>query len=165
MIIQDMQLFSMVDDEGFKRLVKALDPHYELPSKQDLSRTYLPNIYNEEVKRINKERSGGHAISLATEIWTSATTKHFITVTAHFISPEQKLKSLVLETFITQKAHTAADIAEELTTICNNLNILNKVCSVGTDKIANVTLAVTNNMKICHLQCFAHTLNLVVKDY
>lgn len=165
MIIKDMQLFSMVDDEGFKRLVKALDPSYELLSKQDLSRTYLPNIYNEEVKRIKKELEDTHASSLATETWTSATTKHFITVTAHFISPEWELKSVMLETFMTQETHTAADIAEELTTICNNWNILNKVCSVVTDKIANVTLAVTNSMKLCHLQCFAHTLNLVVKDY
>ncbi|XP_050725201.1 E3 SUMO-protein ligase ZBED1-like [Eriocheir sinensis] len=164
MIIQDMQPFSVVDDEGFKCLVKALDPCYELPSKRELSRSYFPNIYRQEVERIKKELEDTQAISLATETWTSANTKHFITITAHFISPEWKLKSVVLETLMMQEAHTAADIAKELTTICNNWNILNKVCSVVTDNVANVTLAVSNIMKLCHLQCFAHTLNLVVKD-
>ncbi|XP_042216861.1 zinc finger BED domain-containing protein 4-like [Homarus americanus] len=154
---------NVVDDKGFKRLVSALDPRYELPSRRELTRTHLPNIYDQEVKRVKKELENTNAVS-ETDIWTSRATKGFITVTAHFISPTWELKSVVLETIRMQEARTAANIAEELTTTCNNRNILNKVCSVVTDNAANITSAVNNIMKLRHLPCFAHTLNLVARD-
>lgn len=164
MIAQDLQPFSVVEDKGFKRLVSALDPRYELPSRRELVRNHLPSIYNQEVDRVKRELEMINAVSLTTDIWTSRTTKGFITVTAHFISPSWELKTLVLETARMTDAHTSANIADELTKICNKWNILNKVCCIVTDNATNMTSFVTSIMKIRHLPCFAHTLNLAVRS-
>lgn len=87
----------------------------------------------------------------------------FITVTAHFISTDWNLKSVVLETSCMSKSHTKENIAEELTRICNEWKILHKVVTVVTDNASNMVAAV-DLMRLRHYPCFAHTLNLVVQD-
>lgn len=82
----------------------------------------------------------------------------------HYIDNECKLKSAVLETARLKNDHTAENIAEELTRICTNWDILDKVSTIVTDNGANIVSAVTKYMKKKHLLCFAHTLNLVVHD-
>ena len=34
MVIEDSRPFSIVEDKGFKKLVKALNPNYVLPTRQ-----------------------------------------------------------------------------------------------------------------------------------
>lgn len=50
MIIKDLQPFSIVEDPGFKSLVAALDPTYQLPSRTTLSRALLPQRYADILK-------------------------------------------------------------------------------------------------------------------
>lgn len=164
MIVQDLQPFSVVEDKGFQALVKCLDSRYELPSRRELARTHLPKIYDTEITRVKQELENTNSVAITTDIWTSRNTKGFITVTAHYISSSWELKSVVLETVRMIKAHTAINIAEELTTICNNWNMLDKVCCVITDNAANMIAAVKNHMNLRHVPCFAHTLNLIVRD-
>ncbi len=58
-------------------------------------------------------------IALTTDIlWTSQQTKAFITVTAHYISPEWVLKSAVLDTVRMVKSHTTDNIAEKIIGTC-----------------------------------------------
>ena len=83
-----------------------------------------------------------NAVSLTTDVWTSTTTEGFITVTTHLISPTWELNSVSMETVRITDAHTPVNIAEALTKIWNNWNILNKVCSVVTDSAASMTSAV-----------------------
>jgi len=45
MIVRDMQPFSIVDDEGFREFVSALDPSYQLPGRSKLSRELLVDAY------------------------------------------------------------------------------------------------------------------------
>lgn len=86
-------------------------------------------------------------LSLTTDIWTSRQTRGFITVTVHYIDNEWKMKSAVLETARLKNDHTAENIAEELTRICTNWDILDKVSTIVTDNGANIVSAVTKYMK------------------
>ncbi|KAK4323032.1 hypothetical protein Pmani_006216 [Petrolisthes manimaculis] len=164
MIVKDLQPLSVVEDDGFKQLVHGLNPRYKLPSRREVTRTLLPSLYQNEVKAVSQDLEKAQHISLTTDIWTSRQTQGFITVTAHFISPEWELKSVVLETARIVKAHTAENIAKEKTNICNKWNILEKICSIVTDNASNMISAITTYMKRRHVPCFAHTLNLVVND-
>lgn len=89
------------------------------------------------------ELENTNAVALTTDIWTSRTTKGFLTVKSHFITPDWELKLVVLETTRMRDVHTAANIAEEVKNICNNWSILNKVCPVVTDNAANIASAVS----------------------
>ena len=163
MIVEDSQPLSVVEDKGFKRLVNGLNPRYDLPSRREISRTLLPSVYKRKVDRVRQELKKASHISLITDIWTSRQTKAFITVTAHYISPEWILKSAVLDTVRMVKSHTADNIAEEIRHICNKWEISEKIRSIVTDNAANMTAAV-KQMNVRHLPCFAHSLNLVVQD-
>ena len=163
-IVKNLHPLSMTDDKEFKDFVRGLNPRYELPSRRVLTRTHLPNLYEQEVAKISKELEGIDDIALTTDIWTSRQTQGFITVTAHFVSNDFTIRSVVLETARITKCHTAENIAEELTSICEKWKILDKIFCVVTDNAANMTSAIKKHMKLRHLPCFAHTLNLVVQE-
>ncbi|XP_068231881.1 zinc finger BED domain-containing protein 4-like [Palaemon carinicauda] len=164
MIATDLQPISIVEDKGFKNFVHGLDPRYVMPSRRDLTRKYLPAMYDEAVKQVQGELRETPHVSLTTDLWTSSQTRGFITVTAHYINSEWNLKSAVLETARLKVDHTAENIADELKRICTRWEILDKVCCIITDNAANIVAAVTKYMQIKQQPCFAHTLNLVVQD-
>lgn len=60
--------------------------------------------------------------------------------------------------------HTVDSIEEELTRVCRDWKVLNKVCFIVTDNGANIVAAVTKVMQKRQLPCPAHTVNLVVHD-
>jgi hypothetical protein len=45
MIALDIQPFSLVEDEGFVRLIKLLQPKYTIPSRPHFSQKLLPEMY------------------------------------------------------------------------------------------------------------------------
>lgn len=162
-IVKDMMPLSAVESKTFKKLIHRLDPKYELPSRREVGRTLLPDLYNREVERVRKELEKANHVALTTDLWTSRQTKGYITVTAHFISPEWVLKSAVLDTVCIAGSHTAENIAQHLTLICNNWNIFDKVRAIVTDNAANICAAIKSLSKR-QIPCFAHTLNLVVQE-
>jgi hypothetical protein len=74
-----------------------------------------------------------------------------------------KLHSHVLETISIPERHTSLNLSIRLTEIAKCWGIENKVACVVTDNASNIV----NAIKECgweHISCFAHTLNLAVKD-
>lgn len=164
MVVKNQHPLSMTDDKEFRDFVRGLNPRYELPSRRVLTRTHLPETYEQEVVKISKELESVDDIALTTDIWTSRQTQAYLTVTAHFVTNDYAIRSVVLETTKIVKCHTAENIAEELTSICNRWKILEKIFCVVTDNAANMTSAIKKHMKLRHLPCFGHTLNLVVQE-
>lgn len=59
--------------------------------------------------------------------------------------------------------HTAENIADSIKTTLNEFNITNKVVCLVIDNAANM-LKAASLLSIKHLNCFAHTLQLVITD-
>lgn len=59
--------------------------------------------------------------------------------------------------------HTAENIAEWMMNVLRSFCLCNKVSTLGTDNAANMKAA-PEKLNFRHLPCFAHTLNLVVKN-
>ena len=163
MMVRDLQPFSVVEDEGFKDLIRGLDPRYNLPSRRTITHTLLPDLYKEQRARVMFGLQEAKYVAITTDTWTSRVTESYLTVTAHYIDDEWNLKCHVLETLQMTTAHTSANLASELKTIFESWNIQDKICRIVTDNAANIVKAVTD-LKYQHLPCFAHTLNLTVKD-
>ena len=79
---------SAVESKTFKKVLHRLDSKYELPSRREVGRNLLPALYDREVERVRKELEMTNLVALTTDLWTLRQTKGYITVTAHFISPE-----------------------------------------------------------------------------
>ena len=162
MICVDMQPVSIVEDSGFTKLLHQLDPRYQIPSRRTLMRDILPKKYEDKMAIIQGILNEAPYVSVTTDIWSSIQSIGYMTITAHCLTPNWELKSLVLQTRALSEAHTAANIAGVLKQCANERQIEDKLVGICTDNAANATAAVS----ICgwrHIPCLAHTLNLVVQ--
>ena len=105
-------------------------------------------------------------MALTTDIWTSADTEAYITLTVHYFDQNWKLQAFVLETNAFPETHTRVEIAKKLKTICDNFGIGEKVSTVVHDSAANMVLSLDileaerDWESLC---CTAHTLQLCLK--
>lgn len=52
MIVMDLQPMSIVEDRGFRRFLHGLDPKYVMPSRRDITRKHIPELYEMAVKQL-----------------------------------------------------------------------------------------------------------------
>ncbi|KAE9522567.1 hypothetical protein AGLY_017037 [Aphis glycines] len=145
MICKDFQPFSIVEDIGFKNLVKVLDPRYELPNT-------LFNI----IQNVSH-------VSLTCDLWSSRANESFLTVTCDFVDENFKMHCFLLSTNKMEINHTSENIAAEMNIIMKDWNIANKNITIVTGN-ASLMIKACQLLKIRHHYCFAHTLNLMVQD-
>ena len=78
MIALDSQPFSIVEEVGFKRLMKVLKPNYELPSRKYFTSNIIPTIYSRVGAKIKKSIDQASNLSFTTVIWTNNANASFI---------------------------------------------------------------------------------------
>lgn len=163
LFINDLQPFSVVDDNGFKEFVYALNPGYQLPSRFVVSKTLLPAMYEECVNKVQELVNCGKAFCITTDAWTSINTVSFIGVTAHFLDKNFNLHSVLLDCSSFDLRHTTENLAADLQRVCKKWKIENKVLFAVSDNAANIQKAI-QSIGWKHMGCVAHTINLLVKD-
>lgn len=47
MMVLDLQPTTLVENRGFRDLIKHLEPRYKIPSRKFFSNTYIPKLYDE----------------------------------------------------------------------------------------------------------------------
>ncbi|XP_018406216.1 PREDICTED: zinc finger BED domain-containing protein 4-like, partial [Cyphomyrmex costatus] len=162
MIAKDLQPFSIVNDKGFQALVHALDPKYKLPNKTTLRNTILQSLFIEVNTKLQDILDQTEYVSFTTDLWSSMVGEGYITITCHFVL-HGDLKTVVLETIQIEGNHTAEHIKEHIEKVIKKWHLKDKVQCIVTDNAQNMINA-CNLLKIRHLPCFAHTLNLTVND-
>lgn len=161
MIVEDSQPFSIVDDSGFKAFVAKLDPTYALPSRQAL-KIMVDHKYEEQKQKAMAELQKTEGVSLTADMWTSINMDAYLAVTCHYVDDKDKLATVLLGVRSFPKAHTAENLAEAKRLLFEEWGIQSKIKSLVTDAASNM-IATANNLKIRHVICIAHALNLVVK--
>jgi hypothetical protein len=162
-IAEDIRPISVVEGNGFKRLVEKLDPRYQLPCRRTLSKNIIPSLAEEEKGRIADDLKFADTIALTTDTWTSLTSTSFMSVTAHFLNDEEILSSKMLDCSSFHERHTSENLKERLLDVIADFDVSEKVVCIVSDNATNITKAVIDS-GIPWLPCFAHTLNLVVTD-
>ncbi len=163
MIVKDLQPESIVEDEGFRDFVSALDKKYVLPTRATIRNTLLPAAFKEVMDEVMEEISEVEHLALTTDMWTSSTTDAYNTVTAHFWSTAvKKLKSKVLQCTRFEGRHTAEALAKDITNVQDQFKISKeKISATVSDNAHNIKKAL-KDLGVSSLPCFAHTLNLTV---
>lgn len=164
MFTDDLQPFSIVEDKGFKEFIQALNPAYELPSRKTISKTFLPALYEECMHNIKLLVSSGKSFCITTDCWTSMNTTSYIAVTAYFIDENFQLISILLECSAMTSSHTSQNLSSEISRIITEWGIEGKIFLAVSDNANNIKNAITKDLGLKHLGCFAHTLNLIVND-
>ncbi|KAH9634429.1 hypothetical protein HF086_008263 [Spodoptera exigua] len=161
MICKDNQPFTIVENDGFRNLMKVTAPHYKLPSKTTLSR-WVDDKYDALSAVFKNKLKSVESITLTTDMWTETMSmRSFLGITGHFgICTE--FFSITLGVYQSFDRNTSDHIAEMLLNSCSEWNIdVNKVSAVVTDNAASMIKAVDLAFGKKHIPCFAHTLNLV----
>lgn len=160
----DLRPFSVVDNIGFKNMIKCLEPRYDLPSKTHFSTVVVPEIYREEKANLTAELKNANAVALTSDGWTSRATESYITVTAHYIDIDWEMRNVVLQTRQLNESHTAENEARVLTDavkVWDLKRVFNP--AITTDNASNVVNAVKIAELFPHIRCFAHTINLAAQ--
>ncbi|KAL1264165.1 hypothetical protein QQF64_004520 [Cirrhinus molitorella] len=113
MIVKDLQPFSTVEDEGFQKLVKKLDPTYVLPSRKTV-KLMVRQKYQEEKQKAMEHVKNIPFVCLTADMWTSLTMESYLRVTCHYTDSNTELGSVVLGVSKFPKSHTADNIKEAL---------------------------------------------------
>lgn len=161
---KDFQPFSIVEDEGFVAYSNALNPSYVIPDRKTITKSIIPAKYEECLLNTKNMIEKAVSVCLTTDCWTSRNTDSFMGVTAHFISDDFSLTSVVLQCEQFPLSHTSMNLSDSLRSISQVWNIGDKITLVVSDNASNVTKAIKDILGWKHLGCFAHSLNLVVKN-
>lgn len=111
MIASDFQPLSVVEDKGFRSYTHALNPIYAIPSKNTLSQTIIPRLYDRDRASLRERVKNSTAVCLTTDCWRATTS--FMSVTCHFIE-NYIMVSCLLDCFEFSDRHTSENLAEEL---------------------------------------------------
>ncbi|KAL7829121.1 hypothetical protein SRHO_G00327550 [Serrasalmus rhombeus] len=164
-IAADMRPFSVVENQGFRRLLHTLEPKYTIPPRTHFTRTVISNLYEESKNKIVQILKDAASIAITTDGWTSRSTQSYITITAHTINSDWKMESVVLQTRPLFESHTGANIAEVLQTAVTDWELKkpNHGIAIVTDNARNMDVAVREAGLKPHIKCFAHIINLATQ--
>ena len=88
------------------------------------------------------------AVSLMTDFWSSISNDSYLGVTYHYITPNWKLWSLVLQTRTLSdplESHTAVNVAGALEEVAEEWGLLAKCQGITTDNGRNMVKAVSRS--------------------
>ena len=161
MVARDLRPLSIVEGEGFKRLMNYVEPGYTVPSHTHIT-TICRHLYSELKEKLILEIASCKYVALTTDIWTSAVVQGFITLTAHYITDSWELCSKVLLTEEIPERHTGKNISDRLTKAIDDWAISASVISACVhDNASNAV----NGLELTgwpHFGCVAHTLQLCI---
>lgn len=164
-IAMDMRPFSVVENEGFRRVLHRMDPKYTIPSRVHFSRTVVPKLYEESKANVKQTIQEAESIAITTDGWTSRNTESYITITAHVINNDWEMENVVLQTRPLFESHTGLHIAEVLRAALTEWELQreNHGIAIVTDNAHNMDVAVREAGLELHIKCFAHTTNLATQ--
>uniref|UniRef100_A0A8C5R241 BED-type domain-containing protein n=1 Tax=Leptobrachium leishanense TaxID=445787 RepID=A0A8C5R241_9ANUR len=125
-IAKDLRPYSVVDNLGFRHLMKTLEPRYKLSSRNHFTENVIPALYNETKAQVIASMSQASRVAITCDAWTSVTTDSYITFTAHYISKDWQILSHVLQTRAVYESHTGEKLAELLSRVVEEWQLSDK---------------------------------------
>ncbi|XP_057685686.1 E3 SUMO-protein ligase ZBED1-like [Corythoichthys intestinalis] len=167
MLLTDMHPLSMVEDEGFKKMISTLNPNYSMPSRLHFT-NLMEKKHLQITERLKTVLQEAECVALTTDIWKSTDSEGYLRVACHFLGNDWEMRSFSLSTTLLKETDTAADIADWLEeTTVKFLIPFSKVKAVVHDNGADIVAAALI-LKERHgwasVKCSGHTLNLVVQS-
>ncbi|KAK6276641.1 hypothetical protein POUND7_006350 [Theobroma cacao] len=174
-IIMHEYPLSIVDDVGFRKYSASLQPLFEVGSRKTLEGDIL-KIYDFEKAKLRNVIEGLNTrFAITTEMWTSKEKKGYMSVIAHYIDDSWVLQSRMLRFIYVPIPRTMDVIAQNLMDALMGWNIETKLstitvenCTSGDGMLSIIVDKLSSSLlldgKIVHVRCFAHVVDLVVKD-
>lgn len=163
MICKDFQPLSVVEHEGFRKVLKTTAPLYTMPTRKTIRSAIIDKF--DLISRLFKvELNSIERYCFTTDIWTDCQNRSFLSLTVHYLNVDEGCvaKGTIGMLQLTER-HTSDYIVQGLHNIFQEWGLeVEKTLAVISDNAANITKAVEIMFgRSKHIPCFAHTLNLL----
>ncbi|KAF1870898.1 hypothetical protein Lal_00030209 [Lupinus albus] len=176
-IIMHNYPLSIVDHVGFRRYSAALQPLFQVPSRNTIKKEIF-KVYDFERECAMKMLDSHEGrVAITSDMWTSSNQKRgYMAVTAHYIDCSWTLQSRVLRFIYVPAPHTSDILSNALVECFMDWNIDTKISTITLDNCSSNDamipkikdkLRLGNLLRdgsLLHMRCCAHILNLIVKD-
>jgi hypothetical protein len=162
-IVTDGIPFNKVNGNGFRRMMKKVNPQFQPPCyqtfKQDLGLRY--QTANKLMKDILN--STCDTASITTDLWTSCAQNGYIGITLHYLTNQMELRDILLCIEPIKYPYTGSHIRETIIVKLKEFNLINKIITNAiTNNGSNMVKAIQEWEGIECIPCSAHTLQLCV---
>ncbi|XP_011859726.1 PREDICTED: zinc finger BED domain-containing protein 1-like [Vollenhovia emeryi] len=165
MIAVDNAPLSIVENDGFKLLIKTAVPLYNLPSRKTITKlmTMKYEMLKKDVKVHLKEVT---SYTITCDNWTDISNQSYIGITIHYAMPNGTLKNRCLAVESLHESHTATYLSEILLSVLDSFELNpENATAIVSDSAANIKRAVYDSFgRAKHLACFAHVLSHLIPD-
>jgi actin-related protein len=114
MIAKYLKPFSVVEDLGFKAVMKVAEPRYVMPSRKTMSADTIPELYKKTVAEVKFEVCTASALAVTTDACTSRAHRGYLSYTAHFMTSQVTSMTYCLKVEHSDDSHTAVNLAKSL---------------------------------------------------
>jgi len=158
-LIATFQQPSLIDNQNFKNLIKALSPEYQLPSAKYITDSFMCQTINTLKEDISVFLQQAEKVALSGDIWTSFNNRQLVTISAHFVCKQGNLKKYVLNTILSEEITSCM---EETKQVLSNWGIAEKIVSVVANPDSVFSNATKDHLGLKFLPCFSQTFNTAV---
>ncbi|XP_023805814.1 zinc finger BED domain-containing protein 4-like [Oryzias latipes] len=165
-ICLDHQPLSVVEDEGFQRLMSYLDSRYTLPGRKYFTDVCLPQLYQTVFTYVDSlMKDNITSIGFTSDIWSaSVCPMSMLSLTAQFINQNFELQKVVLHSQEFSGSHTAEALVAAFSDMFQAWGIpKEKVHVILRDNAKNMEKAM-RDAHLPSLPCMAHSLQLAVTE-
>ncbi|XP_021759556.1 zinc finger BED domain-containing protein RICESLEEPER 2-like [Chenopodium quinoa] len=168
---------SIVEHEGFRELHTYLNSKVRTISRNTILKWCMTehDVLKQYVRNTFKALTS--KVSLTCDVWTACTTRGYLSLTAHFVDNDWKLRSKVLNFRHFPPPHNGHEIYNLVFSLIKDWGIERKIYSMTIDNASNMDSMVGKlqieldamaklplDGKYFHVRCSAHILNLIVKE-
>ena len=86
LVARDLRPLSVVEGEGFRQLLKYIEPNYQVPSRPHVP-TVCQKLYASVKEKLHIALQSCY-VAFTSDLWTSQAVQAYLTVTAHFITEQ-----------------------------------------------------------------------------
>nr|XP_006625462.2 PREDICTED: zinc finger BED domain-containing protein DAYSLEEPER-like [Lepisosteus oculatus] len=133
MIIRDLQPVRIVESEGFRELLRLLEPRYTPESRKYVQQQLLPGYAYQAQLASKQALQAAESCSVTLDVWRSGPASGYLGVTCHFITSDWQIKSALLACLRLSGPRTAERILPEYDEISRAHGIAGKVFRVVAD--------------------------------
>jgi len=162
------QPISTVTNLAYKEMISHFNPSFNIPEEQKIKTMISKSYQHNRENLMNLLNETATTVSLTTDLWSSRAKHGYLGVTATWITPDFKIKDVMLEIKYVPSLHTAKTIAELFYQCITSWNLEGRVMAIVTDNGANIksTFPILIQKDKCEniqrIPCAAHTLQLAI---
>ena len=146
MIASESLPISLVEADGFRKLLGYLEPGYTAPCRKTMT-AQLNMMFENKKGSLKNKLKDVESVALTTDCWTSRSQEGYMTVTAHYIEDWQHHSAVLDTSPVAQldtedtdngpQRHTAPALAQQLKNVAEHWQIDDKISAVVHDNASN----------------------------